>query len=213
MDYISMDVQLRDTVGNGSVNRLRNNGYIPGIVYGKDMEPTPIQIKNSVLYHTLKNYGQNTVYNITLNNQSIPTVIQDIQLDPLKREYLHVDLHRVSLDEEREAEVPIRVTGKSMVERSGAVLSHQLDHITVKGLPQDIPEYIQVNVSDMKPGECLKVSDLIVPDNLTVLNSPNEVILSLTVPKSITEDLNLTDDTPADAVPIVGNDERETNAT
>ena len=213
MNNASMDVQVRNTVGNGSANRLRNDGYIPGIVYGKGMEPTPVQVRNSVLYHSLKNYGQNTVYNITINNENIPAVIQDIQLDPFRREYLHVDFHRISLDEELEAEVPVKIAGKFMVERSVAVINHQLDSITVKGLPQDIPEYIQVNVSDLKPGECIKVCDLFVPENLTVLNNPNEVIVSLTVPKPVLEDLNLQDNTPADAVPIIGNDERETNAT
>ena len=213
MNNISMDVQLRNTVGNGSANRLRNSGYVPGVVYGKDMEATPIQIESSVLFHNLRNYGQNTVYNINLNNEYIPAVIQDIQVDPLNRQYLHVDLHRVSLNEEREAQVPVKIKGKSKHERSGAVFSHQLDHITVKGLPQDIPEYIQVNVSDMKVGDCLKVGDLIIPDNLEVINSPDEVIVSLTPSKPITDDLNVKDDTPADAVPIIGNDERETRDT
>jgi len=208
-----MDVQLRNTVGNGSASRLRNNGYIPGVVYGKDMEATPIQIESSVLFHNIRNYGQNTVYNITLNNQNIPAVIQDIQVDPLKREFLHVDLHRVSLNEEREAQVPVKIVGKSKHERLGAVFTQQIDEITVKGLPQDIPEYIQVNISDMKVGECLKAGDIVMPDNLQLVNSPDEVIGSLTPSQPITDDLNLKDDTPANAVPITGNDERETKAT
>ncbi|HEY8422919.1 MAG TPA: 50S ribosomal protein L25 [Thermoclostridium sp.] len=213
MNNISMDVQLRNTVGNGSASRLRNNGYIPGVVYGKDMEATPIQIESSVLFHNIRNYGQNTVYNITLNNQNIPAVIQDIQVDPLKREFLHVDLHRVSLNEEREAQVPVKIVGKSKHERLGAVFTQQIDEITVKGLPQDIPEYIQVNISDMKVGECLKAGDIVMPDNLQLVNSPDEVIGSLTPSQPITDDLNLKDDTPANAVPITGNDERETKAT
>ncbi|AGC67943.1 50S ribosomal protein L25 [Thermoclostridium stercorarium subsp. stercorarium DSM 8532] len=213
MNNINLNVQVRNTIGNGSANRLRNSGYIPGIVYGKDMEPTPIQIKNTDLFHTLKNYGQSTVYSITLNEQNIPAVIQDIQVDPIKREFLHVDLHRVSLDEEREAEVPVKIVGKSKHERNGAVFNQQLSHITVKGLPQDIPEYIQVNISDMEIGECLKIGDLVLPDNLEIINDSNEIIGSLTPSKPITEDLNLKDDTPANAVPIIGNDERETNAT
>ena len=171
MNNISMDVQVRNTVGNGSANRLRNSGYIPGVVYGKDMEATPIQIESSVLSQYLRHYGKNTIYNITLNNENIQTVIQDIQVDPLKNEYVHVDLHRVSLNEAREAQVPIKIVGKSRQERSGSVFSQQLNHITVKGLPQDIPEYIQVNVSDMKIGDSLKIGDLLIPGNLEVINN------------------------------------------
>ena len=87
MNNISMDVQVRNTVGNGNANRLRNSGYIPGVIYGKDMEATPIQIESSVLFQNLRHYGQNTVYNITLNNENMQTVIQDIQVDPLKKVY------------------------------------------------------------------------------------------------------------------------------
>nr|WP_252891559.1 hypothetical protein [Thermoclostridium stercorarium] len=76
-----------------------------------------------------------------------------------------------------------------------------------------MPEYIQVNISDMEIGECLKIGDLVLPDNLEIINDSNEIIGSLTPSKPITEDLNLKDDTPANAVPIIGNDERETNAT
>lgn len=213
MNNINMDVQIRNTIGNGSANRLRNNGYIPGIVYGKDMEPTPIQIKNSVLFHTLKNYGQNTVYNVTLNDESIPAVIQDVQVDPVKREYLHVDLHRVSLNEIREADVPVKIVGKTKHERSGAVFNQQLSHVTVRGLPQDIPEYIQVNISDLETGDCLRIGDLVLPDTLEIINDSNEIIGSLTPAEPIANDLNLKDNTPADAVPIIGNDERETKAT
>lgn len=212
MNNINIDVQVRNSVGNGSVNRLRNSGYVPGVIYGKDMEPTPIQIESSVLSNYLKHYGQNTVYNVTLNNQNMQTVIQDIQVDPLKREFLHVDLHRVSLNEKREAEVPVKLVGRSMQERYGNVFNQQLDRITVKGYPQEIPEYIQVNVSDMKVGECLKVGDLLIPENLEVINNPSEVVVSLTPSKPITDDLNLQDKTPANAIPIIGNDERETKA-
>nr|WP_252891560.1 hypothetical protein [Thermoclostridium stercorarium] len=71
----------------------------------------------------MKNYGQSTVYSITLNEQNIPAVIQDIQVDPIKREFLHVDLHRVSLDEEREAEVPVKIVGKSKHEATAQYLT------------------------------------------------------------------------------------------
>lgn len=213
MNDISMDVEIRNTVGNGSANRLRNSGYIPGVIYGKDMEATPIQIESSVFSSYLRHYGQNTVYNINLNNQNIQTVIQDIQICPLKKEYMHVDLHRVSLNEKREAQVPIRLVGKSKLERQGAVFDQQIDFLTVKGFPQDIPEYIEINVSDMKVGNSLKVGEVIVPENLDIINGINEVIVSLTPPKPVTEDLNLQDNTPANAVPIIGNDERKTNAT
>lgn len=213
MNNISMDVEVRNTVGNGSANRLRNTGYIPGVIYGKDIKATPIQIKGSVLFDNLRHFGQNTVYNVSLNNENMQTVIQDIQVDPLKKEYLHVDLHRISLNEKRDAQVPVKIVGKSKQERYGGVFNQQSDFITVKGLPQEIPEYIEINVSDMKIGDCLKVGELIVPENLEIINNPNEVIVSLTPSKPVTDDLNLQDDTPANAVSIIGNDERETNAT
>ena len=77
----------------------------------------------------------------------------------------------------------------------------------------DIPKYIEINVSDMKVGEHLTVGDLMVPSNLTVENSPSEVVISISPARPVLEDLNTKDSTPANAVPIIGNDERETKAT
>lgn len=213
MEYVPMNLEPRDTIGSGKVNRARHEGYIPGVIYGMGMEATPVQIKGSVLSDNIRHHGQNTIYNIELNHQTMQAVIRDLQVDRLKHEYVHVDLQRISLDQKREAQVPIRITGKSMAKTRGGVFNIQMENIIVEGLPADIPEYIEINVSDMQIGDHFTVGDLDFPDNLVMKNSPKELIVSLSPARSVEEDLNTKDDTPANAVPIIGNDERETNAT
>jgi|LSQX01.2.fsa_nt_gb large subunit ribosomal protein L25 len=210
MDYIPLDLETRDVSGN--LHQTRDSGYIPGIVYGQGMDPTPIQIKQTVFRDNVRHHGLNTVYSVNLNHQDMQAVIRDVQVDPLKKEYLHVDLQRITMDQEREAQVPIRIVGRKKAERDG-VMNQQMEYIKVRGLPSEIPEYIEINVSDMQIGERFTVGDLMIPDNLLLENNPKEVILSLSSIHPITEDLNTQDDTPANAVPITGNDERETNAT
>jgi large subunit ribosomal protein L25 len=212
MEYIPLDLEIRNTVG-GNLNRARHSGYIPGIVYGNGMDPTPVQIKGSVFARNLRQHGINTVYNVNLNDQNVQAVIRDLQVDPLKKEYLHVDLQQVSMNQEREAKVPIRIVGKSKPETRGGVFNQQMEHVTIRALPADIPAYIEINVSDMKTGDLFKVRDLHAPDNLKVMENPDDLIVSLSPVRNVTDDLNKNDKTPANAVPITGNDERETKAT
>lgn len=213
MNNFPLEIEKRQSTGSGKTNRIRHSGYIPGILYGKGMEPTPIQIRESILSENIRHHGHNTVFSVNLGESDMQAVIRDIQFDPVNKEYLHVDLQRIFMDQTREAEVPIRIVGKSKAASRGAVYNLQIDHITVEGLPANIPEYIEINVSDMKVGDHFTVADLLLPDNLVVKNSKNEIIVSLTPPRTVAEDLNPKDETPADAVPIIGNDERETKAT
>lgn len=211
MDYVPLDVEVRDSPGNS--NQIRQSGYIPGIVYGQGIDPTPVQIKGTVLGENMRHHGPNTVYSINLNNQSMNAVVRDLQVDPVKKQYLHVDLQRISMDQIREARVPVRLAGKGRAESRGGVINQQLDYITVKGLPADIPEYIEINVSDMKIGDRLNISDLMIPNKLVVGNNPWEMVVSLNPAQPVMTDLNTKDETPPNAVPIIGNDEREINAT
>jgi len=211
MDFVPLDVEARNDFGK--LNKTRNSGYVPGIVYGEGMEPAPVQIKESIFSDSMRHHGLNTIYDVNLNGQNMQAVVRDLQVDRLKNKYLHVDLQRVSLDHEREASIPIHIVGRTRAESREGVINHQLDHIVVRGLPADIPKYIEINVSDMKVGEHLTVGDLMVPSNLTVENSPSEVVISISPARPVLEDLNTKDSTPANAVPIIGNDERETKAT
>jgi len=211
MEFVPLDVEARNSIGK--LHKTRNSGYIPGIVYGEGMEPAPVQIKESVFCDNMRHHGINTIYDVHLNDQNMQAVIRDLQVDRLKNSYLHVDLQRVSMDHEREAHVPIRIVGRSRAESREGVVNQQLNHIEVRGLPADIPEYIEINVSDMKVGEHLTVGDLMVPGSLMVENNPMEVVISMSPARPVIEDLNPKDNTPANAVPIIGNDERETKAT
>lgn len=211
MEFVPLDVEARNSFGK--LHKTRCSGYIPGIVYGEGMEPTPVQIKETVFSDNMRHHGMNTIYDVHLNDQNMQAVIRDLQVDHLKNTYMHVDLQRVSMDHKREAHVPIRITGRKRAESHEGVINQQLDHIEVRGLPADIPEYIEINVSDMKVGEHFSVGDLMIPDSLLVENNPGEVVITLSPARPVMEDLNTKDDTPANAIPIIGNDERETKAT
>jgi large subunit ribosomal protein L25 len=211
MEFVPLDLEARNTFGK--LHKTRNSGFIPGIVYGEGMEPTPVQIKESVFCDNLRHHGINTIYDVHLNDRNMQAVIRDLQVDHLKNTYIHVDLQRISMDHKREAHVPIRIVGRVRAESREGVINQQLEHIEVRGLPADIPEYIEINISDMKVGDHFTVGDLLIPDNLTVVNSPREMVIALSPSHSVAEDLNPKDDTPANAVPIIGNDERETKAT
>jgi len=214
MDTVPLRIEERTLIGSGKLNKIRHSGYIPGIIYGKGIDTKPIQIKKTFLSDTMKHHGLNTIFSVDLGEKnSYSVVIQDIQYDHLKNEYLHIDLQRISMNEKREAHVPVRIAGKTKAEAGGGVLIHNLEYITVEGLPYDVPGYIDINVSDMHIGDTFTAEQLDLPENLILINNPHDVIVSLSLPRTVTEDLNPKDDTAANEIPIIGNDERETNAT
>ena len=108
MDYIPLDLETRDVSGN--LHQTRDSGYIPGIVYGQGMDPTPIQIKQTVFRDNVRHHGLNTVYSVNLNHQDMQAVIRDVQVDPLKKYHLLISADKP--DQEREAQVPIRIVGR-----------------------------------------------------------------------------------------------------
>jgi len=177
MRNASLKVEPRKALGGAKVRRLRKEGYIPAIVYGKEIEPTPVTIKVSDFRESLAKNGRNAVYNVELKGgKAFPIVIREIQLDAIKGNYTHVDLQQVSLTEKRRASVPVRITG-TLAE---GVILHQMDQVEVECLPLDTPEYIEADISLLKIGDSLTAKDLKLPANVEMLSSPEDMIATVT---------------------------------
>jgi large subunit ribosomal protein L25 len=184
MNNAVLKIEPRKALGGGKVKRLRANGYVPAVVYGKEVDATPLAIKVSNLRESLVKNGKNAVFNIELENGKLyPVVIKEIQYDILKNGYQHVDLQQVSLTEKRKASVPVRLVGSSE-----GILVHQIDEIEVECLPLETPEYIEADISHLTVGSNLVAGDLKMPENVTLLSDPENVIASITEVKQIADE-------------------------
>jgi len=181
----TLQVTNRTDLSNGERNRLRKSGFVPGIIYGKNLTSEPVAIKADDLRKAIKGFGRNAVFELNKEDSSKDIVlIKEIQFAPIVSNFLHVDFQKVSLTEETKLEVPIKVHKKELLEARKLLLVWQIDMVTMKGLPQDIPEAIDIDVSEFKAGDVIKVSDLEVSAGMTIENDPDQVILSINEAKS-----------------------------
>lgn len=181
MENIRLNIEQREEVGGGNPARLRKNGYIPGIVYGLGKEPVPAKIRTAALKAFILNYGKNSVFTTEFAEEhDLSVLIKDIQYHPVTKDIIHVDLQRVSMTEKIQTDVPVKVIGASKVEKEGGIVQYQLHEVTVESFPQDVPKYIEVDISAMTPGQSLTASCLKLPEGVTLVTDPGEVILSIT---------------------------------
>jgi len=179
-----LTIEKRDEKGSGAASRMRRSGFIPGVVYGKGMDPIEIKVSTKDLRGIVAKYGRNTVLDLKLDNQVIPAMIKDIQLDLLGARYEHVDFQRIAMDEVIRTRVPIRLSGEGIIESKGGLVMLQLDELEVECLPKDLPEFIDIDVSKMEIGHSLKVGDIELPEGVQVLSEPGETVLVITETKA-----------------------------
>lgn len=179
--------------GNSNANaRLRKTGYLPAAIYGKGMETVSVSIKTDELRRILSKLGRNAVLTLeTAEGKLFTVIIKEIQNAPVSRNYLHVDFLQVSLSEEISASVAIRIVNSESLEMKKLILNRQLDQVTVKGFPQNIPDVIDIDASKLNLGDSVKVSDLELPEGITVENEADTVVLTVSEPRvqEITEEV------------------------
>lgn len=189
MQSVSLKAEKRSEKGSRRAVRLRNEGFIPAVLYGKKRNPELLKVKVSDFREALAKGGKNSIFNIKLDDGSTyPAMIKEIQDDIIKDKILHVDFNQISLDETVRIDVPVRVTGRGEVEKMGGIIVQQMDAVMVECLPADTPQFIEADISGLGIGESLNVGQLTVPEGITLLNDPSDVILSVTEAKAQVEE-------------------------
>lgn len=188
MQALSIETIKRDT-GKNAVRRLKNQGYIPAILYGKNMsESIPLAVEYNALQRLLQKHGRNVLLNVIVDGSTHNAVIKEIQEDTLKGKIIHVDFQRVSMYEEIEATVPLKFEGIGLIESRGGIVQHQLWELTVKSLPEKIPQEIIVDLGNLEIGDTLFVKDIQVPEGVKVVDAPDEVVVSVLAPRESKEE-------------------------
>lgn len=170
-DKISLKVDPRDVRGK-KVKNLRRSGLTPGVVYGHDMEPLPIQADAGEVRRVVAAAGKHTPVNLTGAKRRI-AMIKDIEYDPTKAGIVrHVAFHAVKADEPVHAVVPIRLKGEgeSEAEKAGLIVLQSLDKLEVKALPMELPEALEVSIVALKEsGDRVTVGDIDLPKGVELV--------------------------------------------
>jgi large subunit ribosomal protein L25 len=191
-ERIRLEVRERDQVGTRESRRMRRNGLVPGVLYGRST-PHPICVPERELRRALTGgQGLHTILDVVLEGQKSthPSILKEYQQDPIKGRLLHIDLQEVRLDQPIQALVTISLIGGEDAPgvREGGVISQVSREVNVSALPMEVPEHLDLDVSGMQMGDTLRLSDLLVPDGVTLLDDPEETVLAtLTMPTRVVE--------------------------
>ncbi len=182
-------VQHRSVIGK-KVATLRRGGVLPANIYGRAQESMAVQLSYVDARDLLNAHGLNTLVNIQVEGegQTRPVVIRNVELEPVHRKILHLDMYQVDLARIIKATIPVVLTGESpAVQKFGGVLIHALDHIEVEGLPHTIPEHIEVSVNGLIAiGDHIQVKDLRVPPGVKFHADPDQGVAAVQASRAAT---------------------------
>ena len=186
MADLVVQAEIRTEFGKNVSRRLRAQGLIPGVVYGGGSETVHLQVDPAEIIQILSSEsGRNTIFKLDVDKNLADVLIRDLQIDPLKGTLVHADFQIVALDVIREFQVRVEIQGTAVgVKTVGGILDVVTREIYVECLPRDVPDSIQVDVTELEIGDAIRVSDLTVNSKATVL-SDSELVVAHVVPPRV----------------------------
>ena len=178
-ERVKLVASQRTTLGSAESRRLRRQGLVPGVLYGR-AEPVAIAVAERDLRAALTTRaGTHAVLDVTVDGGSPHSaILKDFQVSTVRGKLTHVDLQEVRLDQPIQTAVAVQLTGEPAGAKEGGVLSQVATEVNVEALPLEIPEHLDVDVSELGVGGTLRLAELTVPDGVTILDDPEETVLA-----------------------------------
>ncbi|MFH2034776.1 MAG: 50S ribosomal protein L25/general stress protein Ctc [Candidatus Zixiibacteriota bacterium] len=187
MEQIKLTAERREDSGKGVARKLRASGFLPGVLYGPEVDPIPITVNNKELDIYMRKYGgSNKLIELNVNSESEgrKVIIRDLQKDPIDGSLQHVDFYQVSMTKELNMNVPIILMGTPEGVKNGGILQHIIRQLEISCLPADIPNNIEIDVTKMDIGDSLHVSSIVIP-NVEILTNPSRTFATVVPPTVI----------------------------
>ncbi len=184
----------RNAQGTGASRRLRRAGKVPGIIYGGTVAPTAIELDHNGLFHALRVESfHSSVLDMALDGKDEKVLLRDVQWHPYKQQVMHIDFQRVDPNQRITMKVPLHFTNQEVspaVKLSGAIIGHVLNEIEIACLPGQLPEFIEVDLSNLETGKTVHVRDIPMPEGVSAVlrEGENPAVISVTVPAAAAEE-------------------------
>jgi len=189
-ERIRLEVKERERRGTRESRRLRRDGMIPGVLYGRGHNPHAICVPERELRRVLTGgHGLHAILDVVLEGQKSThaSILKEYQVDPIRGKIEHFDLQEVRLDQPIQTTVVVELVGESAGTKAGGVLSQVAREVRVEALPLEVPERLELDVSAMEIGDTLRISDLPARDGVTLLDDPETVLATVTMPTRVEE--------------------------
>ncbi len=204
----------RATQGTGASRRLRVAGKTPGIVYGGESQPQPIELDHNALWHALKNEAfHSSILEMEMAGAMSKVLLRDVQYHPFKPMVQHIDFQRVDARTRMTMRVPLHFTGaeeSDAVKLEHNVVSHVMNELQISCLPSDLPEFVEVDLSNIKKNDTIRLKDIKLPRGVRYVGhgQENPVLATVNPPLVEAEEADTTSQTaegaPVAAAPAAG---------
>ncbi len=191
MDQVTLSASPRLEAGSRPARRLRRSGFVPAVVYGRDMEPLPVNVATRDLFAALRTEaGLNAVISLEVDGTAVLTVAREIQRHPVRGDITHLDFIKVSLDEEIQAEVNLDFVGTPPgVTEDGGVVEAIETSVTIRALPTQVPSSIEVDISELRLGDTIKFGDLPAIEGVEYLDEEDRPVVTVLIPRVVEEEV------------------------
>jgi large subunit ribosomal protein L25 len=167
-----LNAESRTDTGKGASRRLRRAGKVPAIIYGGGMDPQSLALSHNEVLRNLEHEAfYSHILSVKIDGAETRAILRDLQRHPSRSVILHMDLQRIRESEKLKTQVPLHFTGEevSVGVKAGGLVAHDQTEVEVECLPKDLPEYIEVDISALNVGESIHLTDLKVPEGVTLL--------------------------------------------
>lgn len=214
-----LNAEPRNDQGKGASRRLRRSGKVPGIIYGAHQDAQAITLDHNEVFLSLQHESfYSHILTIKIGKDAQQAILKDVQRHPARNMITHLDLLRVSADEEIRVNVPLHFINEATaigVKQQGGVVSHNLAEVEVACLPKHLPEYIEVDIANLELGHSLHLSDLKLPEGVSLVelshgDAHDQPVVAIHHPRVTVEE----EETPAveaatAEVPTVGDEKKD----
>ena len=203
MITVELEVFKRESLGKQANKKYRKDGFVPAVIYGKNKENLNILIDPIKLKKLLKNEaGENTIIEMKLDKSDLKknVLLKDAHLDTLTSDPLHLDFYEITDGVDVKVSSPLLFEGKPEGVKNGGVIQTLSNEIKIKCLPTNIPNVIEINISDLNIGDTLRVNDIKPMDGIEILSNPESTIISILAPRLVVETATTDTDESSESV-------------
>jgi len=203
MKSVALTVYARTQVRRGGAKKLRENGRVPAVIYGRHAAPQNLEVGRKtiedLLHHSM---SENLLLDLRVEGDARSArlaLLREVQHHPLSGKILHVDFHEVVETEKVTIHVPVETTGEAVGVKAGGVLEHVLFRLKVRGLPKDLPEVITLDVSQLEIGKAIHIGEIAAPPGVEILGDKHISVVAVAAP--LTEEQEAAAEAAAAATP------------
>jgi large subunit ribosomal protein L25 len=183
----TLSAKAREGQGKGDNRKLRQTGYVPGVIYGHGEKTRSVAVNAHELELLFSRvHVENTIIDLNVEGEkkAIRTLVREVQKHPARGDIVHVDFYQVHAGERVHIQIPINFVGTPVGVRNGGILQHTMDELDVEVSADNIPASIDVDVANLEIGDSVHVSDLKIPEGIKVLDNADRSVCSVTPPQS-----------------------------